>query len=260
MRVPLDFDWELGKVWHGYINPYPSKQCEHCEGEGYNPETKKISDSWYNWAGGYEWVYINENRRYNKNSWANNIDQDDVQALLDSGRLMDFTRVPINEEQVEIVKKKIADGGNSWLPFDNGYIPTAEEVNNWNRTGMGHDGLNRHICVEAKAKRLGVYGHCEYCNGDGYIFENPEIERLHDEWKDFEPPVGEGFQLWETTSEGSPKSPVFKTLEELCEWCEGNATTFASFTSSKEEWMKMLDSDMVYHKESYPNGNNAIFI
>ena len=39
---------------------------------------------------------------------------------------------------------------------------------------------------------------------------------------DFEPflgpPKGEGFQLWETTTEGSPVSPVFETLDELCEW------------------------------------------
>lgn len=202
-----------------------------------------------------KWKYEDKKRidRTNK-------DDGGIWVLIEGGRLWDFTRVPINEEQVEIVKKKIADGGNSWLPFDNGYIPTAEEVNHWNRTGMGHDGVNRSICVEAKAKRLGVYGLCEHCNGEGYVFETPEIEKLHNEWKDFDPPVGEGFQLWETTTEGSPKSPVFKTLEELCEWCEDNATTFADYKTTKEEWMNMLDSDMVYHKESCPNGNNVIFI
>lgn len=64
-----------------------------------------------------------------------------------------------------------------------------------------------------------------------------------------EPPKGEGYQLWETTSEGSPVSPVFKTLDELCEWCEDNATTFADFKASKEEWKKMLEKDFVYHKQ-----------
>ena len=68
-------------------------------------------------------------------------------------------------------------------------------------------------------------------------------------------PKGEGYQLWETTTEGSPESPVFETLEELCEWCEENATTFASYTASKEEWMKMLDDDNVCHQEG-----NFIFI
>ena len=35
-----------------------------------------------------------------------------------------------------------------------------------------------------------------------------------------EPPKGDGYQLWETTSEGSPASPVFETLDKLCEWCK----------------------------------------
>lgn len=52
-----------------------------------------------------------------------------------------------------------------------------------------------------------------------------EIKRLHEEWEKFEPPTGEGFQLWETTSEGSPDSPVFETIEALCNWCSEHTTT-----------------------------------
>lgn len=63
------------------------------------------------------------------------------------------------------------------------------------------------------------------------------------------PPAGDGYQLWETTSEGSPQSPVFETLEKLCEWCSKNATTFADATATKEQWMRMLGDDMVYHRE-----------
>ena len=64
-----------------------------------------------------------------------------------------------------------------------------------------------------------------------------------------EPPTGEGYQLWETTSEGSPTSPVFKTLDELCEWCAQHATTFASYTASVQEWKQMLTEGMVHHTE-----------
>lgn len=71
---------------------------------------------------------------------------------------------------------------------------------------------------------------------------------------DIEPPKGEGYQLWETTSEGSPKSPVFKTLEELCEWCEEFATTFADYKATKEQWKSMFERDFVCHEEG-----NAIF-
>jgi len=58
-----------------------------------------------------------------------------------------------------------------------------------------------------------------------------------------DPPKGDGWQLWETTSEGSPVSPVFKTAEELAEWCAENATAFADFRASREDWLKMFLDD-----------------
>ena len=63
------------------------------------------------------------------------------------------------------------------------------------------------------------------------------------------PPVGEGYQLWSTTSEGEPQSPVFATLDELCEWCAENATTFATYKATKEQWKQMLSDGFVYHQE-----------
>ncbi len=70
-----------------------------------------------------------------------------------------------------------------------------------------------------------------------------------------EPPKGDGYQLWEDCSEGSPISPVFKTLKELCAYCEDNCTTFASSKTTKENWFKMLSDDNVYHQEG-----NMVFI
>lgn len=69
------------------------------------------------------------------------------------------------------------------------------------------------------------------------------------------PPEGDGYQLWETTSEGSPVSPVFGTLDELCEWCETNATTFGNFKATKEQWKEMLLDNFVVHKQG-----NVIFM
>lgn len=57
-----------------------------------------------------------------------------------------------------------------------------------------------------------------------------------------DPPTGEGFQLWETTTEGAPVSPVFKTAEELAAWCEENATVFADYKASAADWMKMIQA------------------
>lgn len=222
MRVPLDFKWPMNMVWKGYICPYSSLDCKACDRSGYNPATKAIADDWYDFAG--------TGRR-----WINNITQDEVQALVDGGRLMDFTHewVP----------------GDGWKEKNPPCVPTATQVNAWSEKGMGHDAINRWICVEARATRLGVFGKCETCGGTGEIWQSPEIEKLAEEWESFDPPTGDGFQLWETTSEGSPTSPVFASIEALCEWAESNATTFGSFKASKEKWREMLDEDFVCHAE-----------
>lgn len=59
------------------------------------------------------------------------------------------------------------------------------------------------------------------------------------------PPKGEGYQLWETTSEGSPVSPVFETMEELADWCENNATLFGTIKTTKEKWLRMFKEDFI---------------
>jgi len=65
----------------------------------------------------------------------------------------------------------------------------------------------------------------------------------------YNPPSGIGYQLWETTSEGSPMSPVFSTLDELCEWCEyNNASIFANDTMSKECWKAFFLRDIEIKK------------
>jgi hypothetical protein len=52
------------------------------------------------------------------------------------------------------------------------------------------------------------------------------------------PPEGDGYQLWENTTEGSPKSPVFSNIEELSEWCEKNASWYGDEKATKEMWLK----------------------
>ena len=48
------------------------------------------------------------------------------------------------------------------------------------------------------------------------------------------------FMLYESTTEGTPQSPAFATLEEVAEYAAEHATTFASFKATKEEWLRML--------------------
>jgi hypothetical protein len=230
-RMPLDFNWPIDQLWKGFVNPYHSQECKACERTGLNPATKKISDAWYSF-GKAKWVNVNANRRYNDLAWSNHLTQLEVEALVEAGRLYDFTHdfVP----------------GEGWKEKVPAYRPTAEEVNEWNKTSMGHDSINQWICVKARAKSLGVYGHCEHCGGEGEIWQTEEIKKLAEDWQEFQPPVGDGFQLWSTTTEGHPMTPVFATLEALCEHCEvEGVSVFGSDTMSKAEWMKSLGGDNI---------------
>lgn len=92
---------------------------------------------------------------------------------------------------------------------------------------------------------------CDDCGPDGKINGEwcPKCEGEKDYRVLTDPPSGDGFQLWETTTEGSPQSPVFATMRELSEWCEINATVFADFTATAEEWRKMLDDGDVHARD-----------
>jgi hypothetical protein len=48
------------------------------------------------------------------------------------------------------------------------------------------------------------------------------------------------FMLYESTTEGTPLTPAFATLEEVAEYAAEHATTFASFKATKEDWLRML--------------------
>lgn len=64
-------------------------------------------------------------------------------------------------------------------------------------------------------------------------------------------------QLYETTSEGTPKTPVFpkEEFDKLCEYAAEHVTTFAHFKATKEEWKEMLSDGFVYHQSG-----NVIFM
>jgi hypothetical protein len=226
-RVPMDFDWPLHKVWSGYLTPYSSQDCPYCERSGYNEETRKISEGWYAFDNP-RYVWLDSHHRYNDNAWKYHLTEVEIDALWEQKRLRDFEKKPTPEEFNEYVKHDF---------FFN----------------------EQYVCVKARAEHLGVYGECPHCDGEGYTWQSEEVQRLAEEWRPIDPPAGDGYQLWEDCSEGSPVSPVFATLEELCAWCETGATTFGSFRATKEQWMEMLSGGMVHHKETYPNGISAIF-
>lgn len=221
-RVPLDFAWPLHTPWKGFMNPYSSQKCKSCDGSGLAPEAKEVSDTWYT-----------HNCPPGVKGWGHDITQDEVQALVDAGRLMDFTH--------DFVK------GTGWVKKEPAIVPTAEEVNAWSRRGFGHDSINHWVCVKQRVKRLGLVLHCSFCEGEGHIWFSKKVEELDEKWFENErygPPAGEGYQVWETVSEGSPISPPFATPEELADWMVANDTSTTAGTS-KETWIKFIRDEAV---------------
>lgn len=244
-RVPLDFKWAIGQVWKGFLNPYDCIECKSCKGQGYNKETQKIADDWYD-----------SNRTGAR--WCDKLTDVEVLALAKSGRLYDLLPNVCFDEERNVWTTRGKDRIDCQPPE----IPSAETVNQFysNRGFGGHDAINRMICVRARAQSLGVYGHCDYCEGEGVIWQSEEIKKLHEEWESFDPPTGDGFQLWSTTSEGEPMTPVFATLDELCEYCEREeVSVFGYDTATKERWKEMLDDGFV-HKTEIIGGNTCVFI
>lgn len=76
-------------------------------------------------------------------------------------------------------------------------------------------------------------------------FAETEFEPIFEQ--DYMPEIPEGtplgWQLYETTSEGTPVSPVFATLEELAGWCETGATVFADERWTAAQWLASFKAD-----------------
>lgn len=50
------------------------------------------------------------------------------------------------------------------------------------------------------------------------IWDNEADRAAYEAWERTEPPTGEGWQMWETVTEGSPQTPVFATAEGLVDY------------------------------------------
>lgn len=69
----------------------------------------------------------------------------------------------------------------------------------------------------------------------------PKIENYMPDFSDV-PEDEMGICMYETTSEGTPISPVFKDPDELAHWlADNNASTFGSSTGTYEQWKAMID-------------------
>lgn len=240
-RVPLDFDWPLNQVWRGYLLPdrlreLPCPACEH----GYSAYAERLHARWYGYApfdpqeagstpltadtpavrafaernvasapeyyGVSEAAIRREAQRLAalfNGAWQHHLAQEDVGALAAANRLFDFTHRWTN---------------GRWEKIEPLVTPTAAEVNAWSLLGWGHDSSNAYIVIKAKCEREGQPVTCHVCDGYARIEAYPGQRAEAEAWQPEEPPMGDGWQVWETVSEGSPVSPVFATKGKLLAW------------------------------------------
>lgn len=228
-RVPLDFSWPMKKLWIGYVNPYRGVECPHCK-NGYSKEAQKIRDEVY--RSGYDDEYLpnpyREGWRYNPKQKIHNMTQDEVDYMMSC-----YSEDEKNRLMQNIVLPKFPDA-TKVTPEIFSYIALVSPM-------FPHFNLDWEL-IKYHSEKEGWDSSCPHCEGSGVLFLNDEIKRLHEEFRWQEPPTGEGYQMWEDTSEGSPISPVFKTAEELAEYCEREGVSwFGGSTAKKEDWLRVIN-------------------
>ena len=82
------------------------------------------------------------------------------------------------------------------------------------------------------------WGQCPTCDGSGEVEKYPGQRAEQEAWEPTDPPEGDGWQYWETVSDGSPISPVFASAEDLSVWLQTDYHWGASGPLSKSQAMR----------------------
>jgi len=203
--------------------------------------------------------------------WSHHLIQPDVDALLSEQRLHHFTSYLYPDQSIEefirvrayyvsleqsdktpeecwvIAENEYRDRSGCldqsqhlyWLPHGNGFRPTPEQVNIWHACSLGHDAINRGICIRARALREGIDLLCPKCEGDGSRWPDKASEERYNNWKRTDPPIGDAYQMWETVSDGSPISPPFLLPAQLARWMAEKSSR-NHYNHSKEDWLRFI--------------------
>jgi len=223
-RVALNFEWPLNKPWDGYINPY-YKQCQECDGSGSTMASKRLEDL--------------------------------VSLLMLSGD-------DAKRNQCHPYFRNIPLHNSSDKICDNGMLELTTGLAGRSSSFFGHDGCDRWEAINKIITAAGLdhktWGRCPICKGDGI---EPSSKEKYEKWTPTEPDSGDGYQIWETVSEGSPISPVFTTAEKLAQYM--STTHFgADSGSSYETWLKFINGpgwapSMIMDEKGIRTGADAAF-
>ena len=222
-RVPVDFDWPLDKRWHGFLVP-----------EGLHGEPCRDCNVGETWAS--RWLYIlcsqigmlatdvrDQEAGRPMHPW---LAGNPYPAYIPGPDLHTAGTIP--RVSADILDLFVGITGR----------PAAEIGGLFGRT-IEYD------IYQAIGKAAGgeEWGQCPTCAGQGEHEKYPGQRAEREAWEPTDPPVGEGWQLWETVSEGSPISPVFPAKEGLVDWlCSPAYTWGASSPMTREQAEQFVDA------------------
>ena len=257
-RTPIGFGWPLNETWKGYLTPewLVPPHCGDCEGSGNSPRYLELEALWYGndsgfspedtgstchgpkhptimamatrnvggnpsyYGTGREAIDREAQRLANHfdSQWSHHLSGEDVAALIATGRDYGF----------------------------NTRTPTAREFND---AALGNhmalDSSASWVCIEARLARENEPVECATCRGEGNAETWAGQGEAYESFEGFEPPTGDGWQMWETTSEGSPITPSFATRDELLDYLTAeNVSYFGASSASREGWATVIDGCM----------------
>lgn len=205
-RVPADFGWPLNKTWKGYVRPdsLAGERCESCNGSG------QTHFGW--WLQGFSYMM--------------GMLADDVRDQEQGKPLHPWLQgFPRHHGHWEYPVKDDPQSGAGWFVIDRPGPDAIEffaKLMNVSPADIGGSLFSKadtHYAVMLKLLEVtGVDVACPDCEGEGSTEKYPGQRAEAEAWTRTEPPEGDGWQLWETVSEGSPVSPVFAYADELAGW------------------------------------------
>jgi len=206
LRVPLDFDWPLDKTWQGYLmgEELQGAQCPDCS-SGYTWAAMWVQKTFYRLSmlaadvgeqvrgrPLHPWLAADPMAPYD----------DRGEPLSRNGAWVTYPVPRPGQDMVQFVAALSGEPESSVVDrFGSSTVAWRVQVRLNELLGLPED-----------------WGICPTCDGHGSVEKYPGQRADAEAWERTDPPTGDGWQLWETVSEGSPISPVFATADGLIDW------------------------------------------